>query len=88
MMLSKYPVVFHLQSPCAVASRTDFETVFPDQDELLLVLPQYHPFVNCSQIPLQALCNEPFMLFKKGTKSEISGILERSGLTLNIRFTT
>ena len=64
------------------------ETVFIEQDKLLAVLPEDHPLCSKEKVPLEALCSEPFMLFQKGEKGEISGIFERAGLRPNVKFTT
>ena len=69
-------------------TRPEFETIFLEQDKLLAVLPEEHPLAKRDEIPLSALCNEPFMLLEKGAKAEISEIFERAGLTPRVRFTT
>ena len=69
-------------------AKNDFDTVFLEQDELMVVLPLNHPLSGLDKIPVSALCTEPFMLLEKGAKAEISAIFERSGLKPNVRFTT
>ncbi len=69
-------------------AKNDFDTVFLEQDELMVVLPVNHPLAELDKIPVSALCTEPFMLLEKGAKAEISAIFERSGLKPNVRFTT
>ncbi len=69
-------------------AKNDFDTVFLEQDELMVVLPVNHPLAELDKIPVSALCLEPFMLLEKGSKAEISAIFERSGLKPNVRFTT
>jgi len=66
----------------------DLETVFLEKDELLAILPENHIYADCASFPLDALCDEPFMLLEKGAKAEISDIFERHGLTPDVRFTT
>ncbi len=66
----------------------DLETVFLEQDRLLVILPESHPLANCKFFPASALCDDPFMLLEKGAKAEISEIFERCGLTPQIHFTT
>ncbi len=66
----------------------DLETLFLEQDRLLVILPENHPLANCELFPVAALCEYPFMLLEKGAKAEISGIFERCGLTPKIHFTT
>lgn len=58
------------------------------RDRMLVILPENHPLAGVERFPVQALCNEPFMLLEKGGKSEVSAILERHALTPDIRFTT
>lgn len=66
----------------------DLDTIFLEQDKLLAVLPQNHPLANCEKFPMQALCEEPFMLLEKGPKAEISQIFEKCNLKPTIHFTT
>ena len=66
----------------------ELETVFIEQDKLLAVLPEGHPLCKLDKVPVAALCDEPFMLFQKGEKGEISGIFEQAGLKPNVKFTT
>lgn len=69
-------------------TRPEFETIFLEQDRLLAVLPEGHPFANLERFPVAALCEEPFMLLEKGAKAEVSEIFERCGLTPKVHFTT
>ncbi len=69
-------------------AKTDFETIFLQQDKLLAVIPENHPLKDCDKFPVKALCNEPFMLLEKGEKAEISEIFERCNLVPNVHFTT
>jgi DNA-binding transcriptional LysR family regulator len=64
------------------------ETVLLEQDRLLVVLPEDHPFANCDKFPLKELEKNPFMLLEKGAKAEISEIFERNHLTPQVHFTT
>ncbi len=66
----------------------DLETIFLEQDRLLVILPESHPLANCKLFPVSALCDDPFMLLEKGAKAEISKIFERCGLTPQVHFTT
>lgn len=65
-----------------------FDVTFLDQDRLLAVLPEDHPFAEREKFPIVEFMNEPFMLLEKGTRSVIWEIFERSGFTPNVRFTT
>lgn len=66
----------------------EFETIFLEQDKLMAIIPEDHPLKNCDRFPVEALCEEPFMLLKKGAKAEVSEIFQRSNLSPNVRFTT
>ena len=69
-------------------TRSEFETIFLEQDQLMVILPENHPLAGCDRFPVSALCNDPFMLLEKGAKAEVSEIFERCGLTPNVHFTT
>lgn len=66
----------------------DFETIFLEQDKLMVILPEDHPLAECERFPVAALCDDPFMLLEKGAKAEVSEIFERCNLTPKIHFTT
>lgn len=66
----------------------ELETIFLEKDPLMAIIPENHPLKECEKFPVQALCDEPFMLLEKGAKAEISEIFERYGLTPKIHFTT
>ena len=67
---------------------SDLETIFLEQDKLLVILPENHRLAGCGKFPVSALCDDPFMLLEKGAKAEVSEIFERCGLRPNVRFTT
>ena len=69
-------------------TRKDFETIFLEQDDLLVILPENHSLANCKRFPVTELCNDPFMLLEKGAKAEVSEIFERYGLVPKVHFTT
>lgn len=66
----------------------DFDTIFLRKDTLLAVLPEEHLLADCERFPVEALCNDPFLLLEKGEKAEVSEIFERYGLAPNVQFTT
>lgn len=66
----------------------NLETIFLEQDKLLVVLPERHPLAGCDKFPVAALCIDPFMLLEKGAKAEVSEIFERCNLTPKVHFTT
>ena len=66
----------------------ELETVFLEQDRLMVVLPEGHRLAGCDRFPVNALVEEPFMLLEKGARAEVSEIFERCGLTPKVHFTT
>lgn len=66
----------------------ELEFTFLERDPLLAVLPENHPLAGCSRVPVQALCEEPFLLLEKGSKAAISAIFERNHRTPKVHFTT
>lgn len=66
----------------------EFETIFLEQDKLLVVLPESHPLVDCECFPVKALCDYPFMLLEKGAKAEISEIFDKYNIEPKVHFTT
>lgn len=67
---------------------SDLETIFLEQDKLLAILPENHPLASYEKFPVKALGDSPFILLEKGTKSDISEILDKWKITPNIHFTT
>lgn len=66
----------------------ELETIFLEEDKLLVVLPEDHPLADCERFPVKALCDYPFMLLEKTAKAEISEIFEKHNIKPNIHFTT
>lgn len=66
----------------------EFDTIMLERDHLLAILPENHPLVDKEEVPVRALCNEPFMLLEKGAKAEVSEIFERCELEPKVHFTT
>ena len=69
-------------------TKADIETMFVEQDRLLVVIPQDHPLADCDLFPISELLNSPFMLLEKGAKAEISEIFEKHQVSPQISFTT
>ncbi|MFF2484675.1 LysR family transcriptional regulator [Paenibacillus sp. NPDC058071] len=67
---------------------TNLDTIFLEEDKLLVILPENHPLADCDRFPLKALGEEPFMLLEKGAKAEISGIFEQYNITPKVQFKT
>ena len=66
----------------------EFETMFLEQDKLLVVLPENHPHIDCEYFPIQSLCDYPFMLLEKNARNEVSEIFEKCGISPKVHFTT
>ncbi|QIB68855.1 LysR family transcriptional regulator [Aminipila butyrica] len=66
----------------------ELDTVFLEQDELLVVLAEDHPLAACAAFPIQALSDYPFLLLEKNGKSDVSQLFDRWGITPHIHFTT
>ena len=69
-------------------TKPEFDTIELEQDRQMVVLPKNHPLATIKNFPVQALENNPFILFEKGVKAEITEIFERNGITLRPKFTT
>ncbi|WP_066296270.1 LysR family transcriptional regulator [Bacillus sp. FJAT-29937] len=69
-------------------SNPELETIFLEQDRLLVVIPQNHPLANCGKFPIGELLNSPFMLLEKGAKAEVSEIFEMHHISPQVNFTT
>lgn len=67
---------------------SDLEKIFSRQDELLAILPIDHPLADCQRFPMEALCEEPFLLLEKGGRGEVSDIFKRHHLKPKLHFTT
>lgn len=69
-------------------TKADLETIFLEQDRLMVVLPENHPLAGCDRFPIRELENSPFMLLEKGAKAEISEIFEKHNISPQIHFIT
>lgn len=65
-----------------------FEVMSLRKDEYVVVLPQRHPLTEQTEIPIEALEGEPFILLERGGRTEVTKLLEQSGVRPKIRFTT
>lgn len=68
--------------------KANFETIFLQQDRLLVVIPQDHPLADCDKFPIGELLNSPFMLLEKGENPDILEIFERHRISPQVHFTT
>ncbi|TCL54843.1 DNA-binding transcriptional LysR family regulator [Kineothrix alysoides] len=66
----------------------ELETIFLEQDKLLVVLPEKHFLADCEYFPVKALEDSPFLLLGKDENSEAAEIFERCGISPEIHFTT
>lgn len=66
----------------------ELDTMFLEQDKLLVVLPQDHPLAEQEYFPVRGLADYPFMMLGKATKADAAEIFERCGITPQVRFTT
>ena len=69
-------------------TRSEFDALYLESDRLLAVLPENHELSRNKNVPVSALCKEPFMLLEKGAKAEVSEIFENNDLTPSVHFTT
>ena len=53
-----------------------------------MVLPVGHPLAVHESVPIEALNGLPFLLLEHGGRTEVSDLLERSGVHPKVRFTT
>ena len=66
----------------------DLESIFLGQDKLLAVLPMDHPLAEFDRVPIQALCEQPFMLLDRSGRSEVKEIFNHYGINPKVKFTT
>lgn len=67
--------------------RAGLDSVFLEQDRLLVILPEQHPLADCEAFPIQALAKEPFILLEEGLENEVTKFFERNQLSPSVRFT-
>lgn len=68
--------------------KADIETIFLEQDRLLVVIPEDHPLAEYDKFPISELLNSSFILLEKGAKADISEIFEKHQISPQISFTT
>ena len=64
------------------------DSIFLEDDEFMVVLPEDHPLADSDSFPLKALEDYPFMLLGKEENSEIRNIPEIRDLKLDVKLTT
>jgi DNA-binding transcriptional LysR family regulator len=68
-------------------TRAGLESIFLEQDRLMVILPEQHPLADCKHFPISKLSDEPFILLEVGSENEITEIFETNGIRPNVRFT-
>ncbi len=66
---------------------SSLESLFLHHDPYRVVMPEDHPLAGLQTVPLQALCDYPFLLLEKGNNNEIAGIFAQHQLNLQVRYT-
>ncbi len=69
-------------------TREEMETIFLEQDRLLVVLPEGHPLAELDKIPVSAITEEPFLLLKNGENADALEIFGRSMSAPKVRVTS
>jgi len=69
-------------------TRPEFETIFMMDDYLKVVLPESHPLAAYDRVPIEKICDYPFMLLEKGGRSEVKDFLDSRGISPKVHFTT
>lgn len=69
-------------------TNAEIETIYLEQDRLLVVIPEDHSLAKCEKFPINELANNPFMLLEKGAKAEISELFEMHQISPQVQFTT
>lgn len=68
-------------------TRAGLQSIFLEQDRLMVILPEQHPLADCEHFPISKLSDEPFILLEVGSENEITEIFETNGIRPNVRFT-
>lgn len=64
----------------------ELETIFLERDNLRAILPPEHPLAALEQVPLAALCDDPFLMLVKERNTEFAQLFVQHGLTPNVHF--
>lgn len=65
----------------------EFDTIFLEQDDFLVILPENHPLTKKERVSLSDLGREPFLLLEKGRNTEISDFFRKHNFSPNVHFT-
>ena len=66
---------------------SSLESIFLEQDRLMVILPEHHHLADCEYFPVNKLSDEPFILLEEGMKNEITELFARNHMHPNVRFT-
>lgn len=69
-------------------TKAALDTIFVEEDRLLVVIPRDHPLAGCDRFPIDELSNGPFMLLEKGANVEISEIFQRHHVSPHVDLKT
>lgn len=67
---------------------SELESIFLEQDRLLVIMPVDHPLADRDRFPVTALGDYPFMMLQRGTRSVVSELLDTYHIKPQVRFTT
>ena len=65
----------------------EFDTIFLEQDDFLVILHENHPLTKKEKIFLSDLGKEPFLLLEKDKNTEISDFFRKHDFSPNVHFT-
>lgn len=68
-------------------TQANLESIFLEQDRLLVILPEQHPLAGCEYFPISKLADEPFILLAVGSDNEITEIFAANRIQPHVRFT-
>lgn len=63
------------------------ESIFLERDDFIVVLPKGHKLTAYERVPIEALCDEPFLLLESKEDTDISDIFRHYGLKPLVRCT-
>ncbi len=67
--------------------RPELETLFLARDDLMAILPREHPLAASERVPVEGLCQDPFLLLERGDNAEVAEVFRRQGLAPRVHVT-
>ena len=64
------------------------DAILMPADEFFVVLPENHPLADCESFPIDALCNDPFILPKTGDHIDAEEIFIKHNILPDVHFST